>query len=238
MDVDVGSAVQPFITLNASTIFDSKDIKIRTVVGFTCVLSIIGSLLIILSYLVQKNRTKAREILVHISLMDLGVALSNLIGLSVNFDRFYVHGEEPPVYIDYFCKIQAFFAEYCTLASIFWTTALAAYLFIVIQCRKNPTYSLYFLRFCYIFCYALAIGISVWLLSIHRLGYAPYDSSGWCSLIVKDPKTMDSNLFVVIFAYDLWIYLAIFLIIIFYIAIRSFLSKQVSDYRFNLAHPY
>lgn len=228
--VEVSSAVEPvpFINLNASSIFVRKDRSIRAVVGFTCVLSIIGSSLIILSHLVQKNRTKAREILAHISLMDFGVALCNLIGLSVDFDRFYIYGEEPPVYIDYFCKIQAFFAEYCTLASIFWTTALAAYLFIVILHRKNPKYSLYFLRFCYIFCYGLAIGISAWLLGIHRLGYAPYDSSGWCSVIVKDPKTKESNLFVLVFAYDLWIYLAMILIIVFYVAIRSFLSNQVS----------
>lgn len=232
MDTDDGSAVEPYIRLHnaTSSIFEDKNISVRTVVGITCVLSISGSLLIILSYLIQKNRTKAREILVHISLMDLGVALSNLIGLSVYFDHFYSEGATPPVIIDYFCKIQAFFSMYCTLGSIFWTTALAAYLYIVILHHKNPKYSLYFLRFCCFLCYGLAIGISVWLLFIHKLGYAPYDSSGWCSLIVKDPNspTQEVDLFVLIFAYDLWIYLAIILIVVFYVAIRSFLSNQVS----------
>lgn len=231
MNEESGSAVEPFINLhNAScSIFESKAVGIKIVVGITCVLSIIGSLLLILSYLVQKSRTRAREILAHISLMDLGVALANLVGLTVNFDRFYIHNGIPPVHMDYFCKIQAFFAMYCTLGSIFWTTSLAAYLYIVMLHRNNPKCSLYFLRSCYPLCYGLAIGITVWLLIIHKLGYAPYDSSGWCSLIVKDPVTMKTNLFVQVFAYDLWIYLAIVLIVLFYVAIRSFLSNQVSS---------
>lgn len=228
MSVDVGFEEPiPFININTSaSIFVSKNVRIRTVVGFTCVLSIIGSILIIISHLVEKRRTKAREILAHISLMDFGVSISNLIGLSVYFDRFYKYGQ-PAAYINYFCKIQAFFAEYCTLASVFWTTALAAYLFIVILYRQNPKYSVYFLRFCYFFCYGLAIGISAWLLGKQKLGYAPYDSSGWCSLIVKDPNTKESNLLVLVFGYDLWIYLAIILIIVFYVAIRSY-SNRVS----------
>ena len=232
--VYLGSGAVPGIKLhNATTIslFEDKDLTTRIVVGISCALSIIGSILLIISYLVQKSRTRSREILAHISLMDFGVGLSNLIGLSVYFDKFYSENGnliDPPAYIDYLCKTQAFFAEYCTLGSIFWTTALAAYLYIVILHHKNPKFSLYFLRFCYVLCYGLAIGITVWLLIVHRLGYAPYDSSGWCSLIVKDPATKKTSLFILIFAYDLWVYLAIVLIILFYIAIRSFVSNQVS----------
>lgn len=213
-----------------SIVKTEKDEKIRTVVGITCCLSIIGSALIILSYLVQAKKTKAREILVHISIMDLGVGLSNLIGLSVFFNRFYTEGDkliEPPAYITGMCKTQAFFAGYCTLGSIFWTAALAGYLYTVILCHRNPDYAVYFLRFCYFFCYGFAFVIALWLVLSGKLGFSPYDSSGWCSLIAKDPVTLKTDYFVGVFANDLWIYLAILLIVIIYVALKSFLSNQV-----------
>ena len=151
LDSQIGD--QPLIPIltNASIIFREKDVGIRAVVGVTCCLSIIGSLLIILSYIVQKDRTKIREILVHISVMDLGVSLANLIGVAVYFDRYYqkIHGAHiAPVYIDNMCKTQAFFAAYCTLGSVFWTTALAGYLYVVILYHREPKYSIYFARFC------------------------------------------------------------------------------------------
>lgn len=232
-EVDLGSGTVPAIKLRNATIIDlfgDKDLSIRVVVGITCALSITGSVLLILSYLVQRSHTRSREILAHISLMDLGVALSNLIGLSVYFDQFYTKNHEivePPAYINGLCKTQAFFAEYCTLGSIFWTTALAAYLYILILHQKSPKFSLYFVRFCYILCYGLAIGITVWLLIVGRLGYAPYDSSGWCSVIAKDPESKETSMFIAIFAYDFWVYLAIVLIILFCIAIWSFISSKV-----------
>lgn len=226
-----GSGDQPYIIVKNATvreIFRDKSLGIRTAVGVTCCLSIIGSLLIILSYVLQKKRMKIRELLVHISLMDLGVSLANLIGVTVSFDQYYTRVNGPPVYIDNMCKTQAFFAAYCTLGSVYWTTALAGYLYFVILYQKEPKYSIYFIRFCYILCYGLAFGISLWLVLRKKLGYSPYDSSGWCSLIAKDPTTGRNDLFIVIFAHDLWMFLSIFLIILLYVAIRSFLSNQVS----------
>ena len=224
--------MEPIPLVNAS-IFQDKSIGFKTVVGITCCLSIIGSILIIISYLVQKKRTKAREILAHISLMDLGVGLANLIGMAVYFNRFYYDYDkgkpiEPAAYVDNLCKTQAFFAAYCTLGSIFWTTSLAAYLYIVILHYRNPKHSIYFVRFCYFLCYGMAFVVSLWLILTHRLGYSPYDSSGWCSLITKDPYTMTDDLFVRVFSHDLWMYLTIILIVIFYMAIRGFLSNRVS----------
>lgn len=223
--------VDPIIIENATvrSIFRNKDVGLRAVVGVTCGLSIVGSLLIIISYLFQRRRTKAREILVHISVMDLGVSLSNLIGLSVYFDQYYpANGGMPePHYMDGLCKMQAFFAAYCTLGSIYWTTALAAYLYFELLYHREPKYSLYFARVCYGLCYGLALGVTLWLILRHKLGYSPYDSSGWCSLIAKDPVTKSNDLLAAVFGHDLWMILSIVLIIVFYVSTRSFVSHQV-----------
>ena len=213
----------------AKEVFVNKDTTMRAVVGVSCCLSILGSLLIILSYILfKKRRTRAREILLHISLMDLGVALSNLIGLSVYFDQFYFeYHEKVPDYIDGLCKTQAFFAAYTTLSSILWTIALAGFLYFLITHHKTRK-AIFFLRFSYIVCYGLPLLISLWLVVTGKLGHSPLDSSGWCTLISNSLATGKIDIFSTIFGNDLWVYLAIVTIPIFYLSIKCYLSTQVS----------
>ena len=65
---------------------DTGDTVIKYVAMVACILSSIGSLIIILSYvLIRPIRTKVREILVHLSVMDLVYSLANLIGLLLNY---------------------------------------------------------------------------------------------------------------------------------------------------------
>ena len=225
-----------------------KDAKMRTVVGVSCCLSILGSLLIILSYILfKKRRTRAREILLHISLMDLGVALANLIGLSVYFDRYYAYhfrinpSYEVPAYIEGLCKTQAFFATYCMYASVLWTIALAGFLYFLIIYQKSKI-ATYFLWSSYVICYAVPLLVTMWLATTNRLGYSPYDSSGWCSLIVTVSLDFEGvwhrniDMFLTILGYNLWVYLAFVTIPMFYLSIRYHLAGKVSDKSCNIHH--
>ena len=219
---------------------------VRVVVGLTCSLSIIGSVLIILSYVCFKNmRSRAREILMHISLMDLGVGLANLIGDAVSFDRYYKHDDinvtmtgvvlnisvEP--YIDRLCRTQAFFAVYFTYGSVLWTISLAVYLYFLIIHHGTQT-ALYFIRFAYVFSYSMPLVMALWLMLTKRLGYAPYNSSGWCALIMTDPATKQHHLLTAIFGYDMWIYLAIVLVPTLYITVRVYIHDQVCKVHDNV----
>ena len=213
-----------------------KSKTLRAVVGLSCSLSVLGSLLIILSFIFfKKRRTRARKILLHISLMDLGVALSNLIGLSVYFDRYYTHHQlnssyTVPSYIEGLCKTQAFFALFCTYSSILWTIALAGFLYCLIIHSKTRIF-IYFYWFCHVFCYCLPLLVSLWLVLTKRLGYSPYDSAGWCSLITKRSVQSQhhvNDIYITVLGYDLWIYLAIITIPILYASMRCYLANQVS----------
>ena len=210
-----------------------KDRTLRAVVGVSCCLSILGSLLIIFSYIFfKKRRTRAREILLHISLMDLGVALANLIGLSVYFDKYYANkaynrSYEVPTYVDGLCKTQAFFAFYCTQASILWTIALAGFLYFLIIHNKTRI-SIYFFWFSHIVCYVLPLLVAFWLMFTNRLGYSPVDSSGWCALINRDVLVDKPDIFITVFGNDLWVYLTIVTIPILYMSIRCYIANQVS----------
>ena len=172
--------------------------------------------------------------------MDLGVALANLIGLSVYFDRYYNYhlytnpaSHKVPSYIDGLCKTQAFFAIYCTHASVLWTIALAGFLYFVIVYPRSQI-ATYFLRSSYVFCYAVPFFVTMWLVMTKKLGFSPFDSSGWCSLIVtiafdsNGQSYRKVNLVTTIIGYDLWIYVAFVTIPIFYLAIRCHLINMVS----------
>lgn len=223
-----------FTQLTPSDPFLLKRTGERAVVGITCCLSILGSLLIVLSYVCFKSmRSKTRQILVHLSLMDLGVALANLIGDAVYFDQYLYRPDAADGNTDTItalCKTQAFFAAYFTYGSILWTVALATYIyFLTLYC--DTKLATRFLKFSYVFCYVLPFLLSLWLVLTGRLGYAPYDSTGWCSLILKDPDTGRVELFIAVFASDLWFYLAIVLIVLLYLAVRIYTHEQVSDFR-------
>ena len=217
-------------------VFVVKDKRLRAVVGVSCCLSILGSLLIILSYILfKKRRSRAREILLHISLNDLGVALANLIGLSVYFDRFYfeyqrIRDENVPAYIAGFCKTQAFFASYCTISSILWTIALAGFLYFLIIHHRTRI-AIYFHWASHIVCYAVPLLVSLWLVFTKRLGYSPLDSSGWCTLINTELQTKTADYYATVFGNDLWVSLAVVSIPILYLSIRCYLSNEVSLFK-------
>ena len=87
------NSVPMMMDLNCATNvidFWAKGPPFRAVIGVTCFLSVIGSLVIICSYAFFKSlRNRSRLILVHLSVVDLGVGITNLIGNLVYFDRFY-----------------------------------------------------------------------------------------------------------------------------------------------------
>ena len=208
--------------------------SVRAVVGVTCVLSMAGAVLIILSYiLIKDTRTKAREILLNLSLMDFTVAAANFVGILVNFDNFlYKPDGIPPTdqhqyhMLNSICKVQAFFAMYATISSILWTNCIAVYIFLHIlyegQLRVFWTMSTF-----YLLSYGLPLILNLWFLSTHKLGYSPYGSSGWCSVIVYDYTTGERYPLTLVFANDIWIYLTITLVPLIFISLKFYLKYQV-----------
>ena len=219
---------------NANTELLTKGLPVRLVVGITCFLSIVGATLIILSYACFKSlRTKAREILLHISLMDFGVAAANLIGDVVYFDQFYIKNNtliEPNSTVKYLCTAQAFFAIYFTLGSVLWTISLAVYLYFLLVHRTTHN-AKYFLYFSYVLCWGMPFFITLWLVLTDRLGYSPDNAAAWCSMIAFNPKTHFKDYFGVVIGYDLWIYLAMVLVPVMYCSVRWFLREEVSAVR-------
>lgn len=241
--MELSTAVdQPFMTLDNDTLH--KHVGLRIVVGITCFLSLLGSLLIILSYVLFKDlRTSARLILVHLSVADFGVAASNLFGEAYHFDRHFNGSLNSltPVSLDRLCKAQAFFAHFCTISSVLWTMALAAFMYVVVTKLKSSVASdKGFLRFSYVFCYGLSLLVNVWMICTNRLGFSPFDTAGWCGTIihkVKHSEDEPENLYhhdhiidymSAVFGYDMWIVLTFIFIIVTYFALHFYMRQEVS----------
>lgn len=205
--------------------------SVRVVVGITCCLSMIGAVLIILSYVLIKDiRTKAREILLNLSLMDFIVAAANLIGILVNFDDYFskYNNANGTYMVNTFCKAQAFFAMYATISSILWTNCIAVYIFLHIMFEGKLSVFWTMFSF-YVLSYGLPLILNIWFLLTNKLGYSPYGSSGWCSLIVYDFIEKKRYPLTLVFGNDIWIYLTITLVPLIFISLRFYLKYQVSS---------
>lgn len=238
MDIfDTGNSSNCYRDDVSGSSFLYKNWLVRFASGLSCAGSIVGSSLIILAYICfRRLRTKVREILFHLSVADFGVATANLIGAVVYFDRFYTpvcnsYGDvvsirTPRAAIEHLCTAQAFFALYFTISSILWTMSLAGYLYFVLV-HHGTQHAKLFLMFSYIFCYGMPLLTSLWPALTWRLGYSPYNSAGWCTVILVDPKTGSRDIFMGVVGYDLWIYLALVLVTVLYVAMKTFLREEV-----------
>lgn len=219
--------------------YGDENIGVRVVVGIVCILTILGSVVIIVSYLCFRSlRTKARLILVHISVMDLAVGASNLVGLLVFYRYYNVPNSPLPPSLDGFCKFQAFVAEYATLSSVLWTVSLGVYIYIlvspaIVTLALDKTFHTRFVRASCALSYGLPLVVTLWLLLTGRLGYSPEDSAGWCTVVTFNNATGRDDAYVSFIGYDLWMYLAILLITVLYVASRLNLRNQVGTARLN-----
>ena len=118
-------------------------LAVKITVGTTCLLSVLGASLIILTYVAFRDlRTTGRQLLVNLSVADILVALTHFTGLYTNYDRFLSPCNGPNVYgnftnlTDPWCATQGALTMFSVLASFLWTIAVAVYLFVVIVVNR------------------------------------------------------------------------------------------------------
>lgn len=114
-------------------------VALRVAVSITSLLSILGAGLIIGTFVAFKElRTKARQILVQLSVADLLVAIAHLFGVNINLPKFTnaicddYERSSHNISNDLFCQIQGGVAVFSTVGSYFWTIAVAYYLLVII----------------------------------------------------------------------------------------------------------
>lgn len=217
-------------------------IPFRVIVGFTCVLSVCGATLIIASYVFFKSlRNRARLILLHISLMDLGTVVSKFVGIVINFDRYYVtynatctiyHTPSDLHLVQGGCEGQAFFSHFFTIGSVLWTISLSVYLYFLLV-HYRTSYAQLSLYASYFLCYGLSLLVCVWLLLSDYLGYS---GESWCSLVSLDLLTGLPNRYAAVFGYDLWVYFTMTFVPVLYLTVHLYLRDKVCSPMTSLTH--
>ena len=223
---------------NTTTSCHNDDISlqiIQYVSMVACILSSIGSFIIILSYLlIRPIRTKVREILVHLSVMDLTYSLANLFGLLMNYDnhiREMPRSCEPKLThpYDIICKVQGGVAFYATISSLLWTSGIAVYLYFRVVVNKDKVIKVVVLLL-YITCWGIPITLTIWVLLVNAIGYDYYSSGGWCALKQSSQSSHLGDVVIVIFNNDLWIILTTILVVMLCGFIHFHIKKQVSGW--------
>ena len=135
------------------------------------VLSILGSLLIIATFLLWKDvrRSTARVILLFLAIADLGTGVGYFIA-AVGFKYFF---HNPPSLInpkyDHFCRAQSVITTAFPVASFFWTTCMGVYFLLALVFRR-PHWGPKLLIIFNIIGWGLPFTVSIVMVSIHVLG--------------------------------------------------------------------
>ena len=207
-------------------------IPFRVIVGFTCILSMCGAVLIVVSYVFFRSlRNRARLILLHISLMDFGTAVSKFVGNLIDFERYYVtYNVSCTVYhtprhnaMKGLCEGQAFFVHFFTMGSVLWTISLSVYLYFLLM-HYRTSYARMSHYASYFLCYGLSLLVSVWLLLSGKLGYG---GEVFCGIVTVDLFTGQPNRYAAVFGYDLWVYFTMTFVPILYLAVHLYLRYKV-----------
>ena len=156
----------------------------------SCSLSVIGSILMILPYVLWKDlRTGVRAIVTFLAIADLFTALGYIMG-SFNDITYENNRKDSEIKacqeFDTVCQIQAYISSWSSLSSFWWTAILAFYLYWTIAKGDTKKVNRYFPLY-HILAWGSPLLVMFPLLATHSLGYSIFAASGWC--FIRGDKT-------------------------------------------------
>ena len=168
--------------MGSKVLDELKTIHAEIIIAVTCVISIIGSLLIITTYALYENiRSPARHIIVCIGIADLFLALANV------YSSYFVNPDDPNFEIK--CKIQSFVGTSSVMASFMWTMMLAVFLFISLD-REKPLLAIRLIHpWFHLLAWLLPLAINLVAIFLGKLGNNDDKAAaGWCWIWMNNCK--------------------------------------------------
>ncbi|NXP46788.1 GP157 protein, partial [Heliornis fulica] len=191
----------------------------RVVVLVSCVLSFLGSSLLVCTHaLWPELRTRPRQLLLYLSLADLLSALSYFYGVLQDFER-----------TSWDCVLQGALSTFSNTSSFFWTMAIALYLYITIV-RGSPTGTGLLCCF-HVVSWGVPFSITVAAVALKKIGYdASNVSVGWCWVNLD----AEDRLLWMLLTGKVWEILAYVTLPVLYILIKKHINRAhaaLSEYR-------
>lgn len=157
-------------------------------VQLSCVLSMLGSALVILTWAYpRKNRNKHGRILL------LWLSVADLLSSCIYFiQTFHTDGND-------ICEISALLGIYFPVASFLWTDCIAYFLYLVVFNRTDyqPYNWTKLLRYFHVFVWSLSLVTIILVLAFGHAGYSSDDDAndnggsntgGWCWIKADSPR--------------------------------------------------
>lgn len=181
-------------------------------------LSVIGSSIIILTYLSWKSiRTTSRLLLVYISLGDFLTAGTNVLSTWQPANGY----RTTPI-----CIATATVNTIAVLSTFFWTTFLAIYLYLAICRQMESRTEIKVLFVFHLVGWGVPATIVFTALGLNKIGNTEdITSAGWCW--IKHSKHVWDMVLWMILAGKGWELLAYIAIVVFYAKVKVYISKQM-----------
>lgn len=188
----------------------------KVLISISATLSLLGTSLIIGTFFAWKDfRSTSRRILVYISIADFFIAGSNLFGVWREYE------ESDPL-----CKAQSFVSTCANLWSFFWTTFLAAFMYITVA-KKQRNKAETMLKVFHAFGWGIPLILVGTALGLRKLGNdKDFFTSGWC-WIDSSLKPEDRHLWMLMSG-KAWEIAAYILCSMFYLMLKCHIRKEVS----------
>ncbi|XP_053500175.1 G-protein coupled receptor 157 [Ictalurus furcatus] len=207
-------------------VLEQTDVAVyeQVVVLLSCVLSALGSVLVVSTYAKWPDlRTTPRQLLVFLSVADFLSAVSYSYGVYKVFNA-----------NTWDCVTQGAISTFSNTSSFFWTVAIAVYLYIFIvqsSQRQADSLVLYF----HLISWGVPLAITVAAVSMQKIGYdASEVSVGWCWISIEE----DDHVLWMLLTGKIWELLAYVILPLLYILIKRHIHKAhaaLSEYRPILA---
>ncbi|XP_032719220.1 G-protein coupled receptor 157 [Lontra canadensis] len=193
----------------------------RAVVLLSCVLSALGSGLLVATHALWPDlRTRARRLLLFLSLADLLSAASYFYGVLQDFAG-----------PSWDCVLQGALSTFANTSSFFWTVAIALYLYLsIVRAAREPPAGRLLWAF-HVVSWGVPLVITVAAVALKKIGYDASDVSvGWCWI---DLEAEDRLLWMLLTG-KLWEMLAYVTLPVLYFLIRKHINRAheaLSEYR-------
>ncbi|XP_051895590.1 G-protein coupled receptor 157 [Pristis pectinata] len=192
----------------------------KVVISISCLLSVLGSALIIAIHLRWPDlRSKARQLLVYLSVADLLSALSYLYGVLRDFQS-----------SSWDCVLQGALSTFANTSSFFWTVGIAIYLYLLIV-RSEQSVADSLIVWFHTISWLVPLGITMAAVSLQKIGYDASDVSvGWCWISID----AEDNVLWMLLTGKIWEFVAYITLPTLYILIKKHIYRAheaLSEYR-------
>lgn len=216
---------------------------LKVIISITSFLSVLGSMAIIVTYLFLKEMMARHTFLIYLSIADLFITLSSLLGILTQVSSLDSSKHRSTISsstnsaLGNWYKVQVAVQVFETESSILWTMGVAVNMFALAVVKpKVYRWGIKLVVVLHLVFWVIPFILTLWLLLAGFLWYDSDATPGFCAIVGRSThhnSTMDidqSQQYPIIVGYEMWLYLAFIVLLVLYITLSCYICKKVGCY--------